>query len=52
MKHYKVKISMCYEVEAENEEEAIHEAEIVAYEDTFPLYAVEIVSSWEEKEDV
>ena len=50
MKHYNVKVYICYEVEAENEEDAINQADIQFCEDTHPLYDIEIEDSWEEED--
>ena len=52
MKHYSVNIIINYEVEGEDEEDAINQAEIEVGDDDLSLYDVEIVDSWEVEEDV
>ena len=52
MKHYSVNIIINYEVEGEDEEDAINQAEIEFGDDDLSLYDVEIVDSWEVEEDV
>ena len=52
MKHYSVNIIINYEVEGEDEEDAMNQADIQFGEDTHPWYDTEIVDSWEVEEDV